>query len=219
MRLADHYVDYSDVPFSKGSFTNRVQIKTAAGSQWLSVPVHHTHLGQHIQEVVIDERQNWRRRHRNSLAQSYARAPFVAEMLALVDEVFDVTGSVLAELTFQSMRLVHGYFGFAHPTHYHRSSDLGISGAGSDRVLAIVQHLGGSRYITGHGGLKYLEHEHFEANKISVEYMNYKKLEYPQLFPPFTPFVSILDLIANMGRLGLSSIVSGTRSWREIIQP
>ena len=38
IRAADVYVHYDDVQFSKGSFTNRVQIKTARGPRWLTVP-------------------------------------------------------------------------------------------------------------------------------------------------------------------------------------
>ncbi len=39
IRLADVYVHYPDVQFSKGSFTNRVQVKTAGGSRWLTLPL------------------------------------------------------------------------------------------------------------------------------------------------------------------------------------
>jgi hypothetical protein len=219
IRLADDYVDYVDVAFSKGSFTNRVQIKTAAGPQWLTIPLRDLHLGQPIQDVLMDERQNWRRRHRASLAQAYARTPFVADMLSLVDEVFDTPGDQLAALTLHSMRAVHSYFGFDRPARFHRSSEMGIGNASSERVLAIVRHLGGTRYVTGHGALKYLDHALFDAASISVEYMMYQKLEYPQLFPPFTPFVSVLDLIANMGKDGRSKIVSGTCPWRDLVAP
>ncbi|MBC8123824.1 MAG: WbqC family protein, partial [Gemmatimonadaceae bacterium] len=37
--LADVYVHYDDVQFSKGSFSNRVQVKSASGSKWITVPL------------------------------------------------------------------------------------------------------------------------------------------------------------------------------------
>ena len=48
IRLADAYVHYTDVQFSKGSFVNRVQIKTADGFRWLTVPLKNVALGQNI---------------------------------------------------------------------------------------------------------------------------------------------------------------------------
>ena len=53
IRLADAFVHYSDVQFSKGSFVNRVQIKTSAGIRWLTVPLEKLKLGQRIDEVRI----------------------------------------------------------------------------------------------------------------------------------------------------------------------
>lgn len=219
MRLADVYVDYSDVAFSKGSFTNRVQVKTQAGSAWLTLPLKNLKTGSLIADIQVDESKNWRQKHRQTLAQSYARMPFVKDMLAIVDEVFDSTRDSLAEITNASMRVVHRYFDLERPIDFLRSSDLFIVGAGTKRVLDIVRHLGGTRYVTGHGAKNYLEHEVFENAGISVEYMEYEKREYPQPHPPFTPYVTILDLVASMGIGGRRCLVSNTRPWREVISP
>ena len=219
LRLADDYVDYTDVAFSKGSFTNRVQVKTHTGIVWLTLPLKAARLGQPISEVMVDERQNWRRSHRSTLAQAYAKASFVNDMLALVDEVFESPGARLADVAFHSMMAAHRYFGFERPFRHHRSPELGIGGTGSERVLKIVQSLGGNVYITGHGARNYLDHEAFEASAVTVEYMNYLKLEYPQMHPPFTPYVTVLDLVANMGKEARTKIISGTNSWRELPQP
>jgi hypothetical protein len=217
LRLADVYVDYSDVAFSKGSFTNRVQVKTQSGVQWLTLPLMAAKLGQTIADIELDERQNWRKKHRSTLQQAYARAPFVNEMLALVDEVLGLGSTSLADIANASMRAVQRYFEFERPSEYHRSSELGIGGSSTPRVLAIVQHFGGTRYVTGHGAKNYLDHAAFDAAGIAVDYMEYEKREYAQLHPPFTPFVTTLDLIANLGREGRSVIASGTRPWREVV--
>ena len=54
IRLADIYVHYGDVRFSKGSYVNRVQIKTAQGVRWLTVPLQGVSLGQVIEQVRIN---------------------------------------------------------------------------------------------------------------------------------------------------------------------
>lgn len=217
LRLADVYVDYSDVAFSKGGFTNRVQLKTKSGMIWLTLPLKNLRLGQSIGEVRLDERQNWRQKQRLTLSQTYARAPFVKEMLTIVDEVFSSTSDSLAEVANASMRAVHRYLELERPFEFYRSIDLKICGQGTRRVLDIVHHFGGTRYVTGHGAKKYLDHAAFEAAGVTVEYMAYQKLEYPQAHPPFTPYVTILDLVASMGKEARTLMVSGAIPWREAL--
>jgi hypothetical protein len=84
-------------------------------------------------------------------------------------------------------------------------------------VLDVVRALGGTRYITGHGARHYLDHEAFEAAGVAVEYMDYRCTPYPQFHGAFTPYVSILDLVAHCGHEGVSHIHSGTRPWRSFI--
>jgi hypothetical protein len=212
MRLAHEYVHYDDVAFSKGSFTNRVQVKTHQGSAWLTLPLKNFKLGANINQIQIDEKQ-----HRATLAQAYAKAPFVAEMLQLVDSVFETPGDQLCEVAINSMLAVHRYFGFEYPLRFQFASAMCIGGDSSERVLAIVRKLEGQVYITGHGAKNYLAHEMFEQSGIRVEYIDYQKLPYPQLHGEFTPYLTALDLIANCGREGRKYFCSSTKPWREFL--
>src|SRR6185369_6755753 len=87
IRLADVYVHFDDVDFPQGrSFTSRVQIKTPAGSHWLTAPVVRAS-GQWIRDTQLDTTQAWRAKHLRTLQTSYSRAPFAGEMLDLVAEL------------------------------------------------------------------------------------------------------------------------------------
>ena len=218
MRLADVYVHYDDVQFSKGSFTNRVQIKTAQGTPWLTVPVHHTALGQTIAETRTNESGDWRRKHLETLRQAYAHAPFRDEMLGIVSAVCDQTPTTIAALSAASIEALREYFGFEKPCEILWSSQMGVAGSGTERVLAICRQLGAQRYVTGHGAREYLEHEVFDAAGVSVEYLDYQKRPYPQQHGEFTPFVSALDLVANCGRAGREVIASGAVYWKDFLQ-
>src|SRR5207237_6590866 len=85
LKAADTYVHYDDVQFSKGSFTNRVQVKTAAGVKWLTVPLEDAHLGTLIKDVRVASGRDWRRSQLDLLKQAYRGA---AEMLELVERVY-----------------------------------------------------------------------------------------------------------------------------------
>ena len=79
-------------------------------------------------------------------------------------------------------------------TKFLRSSPLGVEGTRTDRLIAITRHVGANHYISGPSAKDYIEPEKFEVAGITLEYMKYDYPEYPQLYPPYDPFVSILDL-------------------------
>lgn len=216
IRLADIYVHYDDVQFSKGSFVNRVQIKTNKGTQWLTVPLQNLTLGQEIREVQLSQKK-WRASHLAFLSQSYSKAPYKNDMLKLVEQVYNNDYTNISELAIASLEAVCSYFGIGNPRNFLYSSQLEIKGKSTQRVLEIVKYLKGTIYVTGHGARNYLDHELSEREGVTVEYMDYQKKAYPQLHGVFTPYVSILDLIANIGKEGGKVISSTTINWREFL--
>nr|WP_311526922.1 WbqC family protein [uncultured Ralstonia sp.] len=215
--LADVLVNYADVQFSKGSFTNRVQIKEVAGTRWMTVPLEKFHLGARIDEVKPATNVDWRAQHLRMLEQAYDAAPHASDMLALVRSVYEADYTNMGALALASMRAVCRYLGIELDRKFVDAPELNIPGRNTDRVLAIVQKLQGDTYITGHGAKNYLAHAEFEQHGVTVEYMNYAMRPYPQLHGAFTPFVSSLDLIANHGPASKQYMCPQTLNWREFI--
>lgn len=220
IHLSDVLVYYDDVQFSKGSFTNRVQIKAnnTEGIKWLTVPMDNLKLGALINEIKINQKKNWKKEHLDLLKQNYFNAPYYSDMINLVNILFAFETNNLAELTIKSQDLILEYFDITKKIITSRSSHLNIPGKSTQRVFDIVKHYKCNTYITGHGAKKYFDHMLFENNGIDVEYINYKKNEYPQLYGKFNPYVSILDLIANTGKEGIKYINSTTENWKTFIQ-
>lgn len=217
IQRADIFVHYDDVQYARGFF-NRVQIKTAQGINWLTVPLAGQKRGQLINEVRIDDGADWKRSHTDFLKQAYRDAPFKADMLALVDSVFSGQYRTLADLAQASMRALVDYFpaiGAGKP--FNTSSALNIPGASTQRLIDICTALGATTYLTGHGARRYLDHEAFEAAGVGVSYMDYGCRQYAQLHGDFTPYVSALDLIANCGPQGIAQIGGQAVPWRDFL--
>jgi len=216
IRLADIFVHYDDVQYARG-FYNRVQIKTANGSKWMTVPLSNHHRGQRIDEVLIDNQTDWRNQHRDVLKQAYMKAPFRDQMLAMVDEVFSKPATTLSDVSRESILALARYFKLDTKTVFMRSSDMRVPGASSQRLHDLCVAVAADVYVTGHGALNYLDHELFERSGIKVEYMEYKMIPYPQLHGDFTPYVSALDLVANCGQEGASVICSNSIYWKDFV--
>jgi hypothetical protein len=217
VRLSDVFVHYEDVPFSKGSFSNRVQVKTDGGMRWMTVPLKNHKLGQLINEVEIDYRIDWQRSHRDTLKQAYAKSEYRDEMLDLIDEVFSEKYDSLAQLSMASMMAQIRFFGLEDRRTFINSHELNAIGFSTQRVIDICMKLNADTYITGHGARKYLEHEAFEVQGIEVLYIQYGLSHYKQMHGLFTPYVTALDLIANCGKDGRNYIVGDVIAWRNFL--
>ena len=217
VRLADAFVHYDDVQFSKGSFVNRVQIKTAEGMRWMTVPLQDLHLGQCIDEVRIAPAVRWRSQHLDLLARSFSGAPYSADALALAEQVYCAGHERLGALARASLLALADYFGLSAGKRFDDVRTLGIGGSSSARVLDVVQRLGGRHYITGHGASRYLDHVLFERAGVQVQYMSYQCRPYSQAHGPFTPYVSGLDLVAHCGRDGAAWIGSPAIPWQDFM--
>jgi len=216
MKAADVFVFYDDVQFTTTRrFFSRVQLKTAAGRRWLTVPVRKSgRYGQSIHETVIVD-DGWARRHAAAIREAFRVAPFASVVEPILAVLTDRPWERLAELSIATTLAMAPLLGAERRTV--RSSQLGIGGSGTARLLAICRALGATRYLTGHGALAYLEHEAFEAAGIAVEYLDYDLSPYPQQHGAFEPYVTALDVLANTGPEALAHVNARAVPWREML--
>ena len=217
MRLADVLVHYDDVQFSKGSFTNRVQVKTATGTHWMTVPLRDLKLGMVIDELSTAPSAAWRDKHLALLTQSFQGAPHAQDALTLAREVYAGEHRSIGHLARASMLALGEYFCLLRGKRVLDVRELGIAGSGSPRVLDIVRAVGGTIYVTGHGARNYLDHEAFGQAGVQVEYMRYDRQPYPQSWGHFTPYVTGLDLVAHMGQQGRELLSSPSVPWQQFL--
>ena len=218
INFADTYVHYDDVQYSKGHFQDRVQIKTIDGIKWFTVQKKDVRLGKMINEIELEDRKDWRKSHLDFLKQVYRKAPFYKDTLSIVEEVYSKDCENVAEISIASIEAVLDYLNMKGSKKIIKSSELSIGGESTERVLSVCNHFNADKYITGMGALNYFNFDLFEKENIRVEFIDYAKTPYPQMYGEFTPYVSILDLIANTGKEGIEYFNSKTVYWKEFIE-
>lgn len=198
LKKADVFVHYDDVQFDKHGWRNRNRVKGPKGAVWLTVPVLHSgRSGQSILEVEIDDRQNWRRRHLSTVGQLYARAPFVDVMLPRLRDILERPWPRLVDLDLAIIDWLAAVLGITAPRY--RASELGIGGDRNARLLNLCRHFGATRYLSGNAARDYLDVALFTAAGVDVSWHDYAHPNYSQLHGTFVPYLSVLDLILNMG--------------------
>jgi WbqC-like protein family len=202
IRCADLFVFYDDVQYDKRSWRNRNQIKTPRGKQWLTIPVFSR--GAQTANIPINQIRitwdtPWNREHLKALQHSYARAPYFDHYAGLLEEIYQRHDEYLADFTIPTSISLARALGFTS-TRFMRSSEIpGIVGQKTDRVINILKHVGATHYFCGPSASDYMEPEKFDRAGITFEYMQYNYPVYPQLHPPYDPFVSIFDLLFMVG--------------------
>ena len=201
IRRADLFVFYDDVQYDKHGWRNRNQIKTAHGKRWLSIPVHAagaTH-GVPIKDVRIDWSKPWADQHLKSLTASYARAPFFRKYLPLIESIYRRRDEHIADFTMATTVALARELGIRQ-TQFMRASELeGIQGSRTTRLVEILTRVGADHYISGPSARDYVQTDEFATAGIRLEYMEYDYPEYPQLYPPYDPHVTVLDLLFMTG--------------------
>jgi len=196
---ADVFVLYDDVQFEKGSWRNRNRIKTPNGPLWLTVPV--LTKGRDfppINEVLLNNAEPWARKHQRSLEQYYSKAPFFRDYAPALFEVLTQPWTGLADLNIALIRHLCGALGIATPLLL--ASELGVSGSGAQRLMDILDKLGGGAvFYEGSAGRNYIDETQFAARGQQVRYQDYEHPVYAQLHGDFIPYLSVVDLLFNHG--------------------
>lgn len=202
IRKADLFIFYDDVQYDKHGWRNRNQIKTPQGKQWLTIPVHSKGVteGIQIKDVRIDWSKPWTRSHLKALTFAYNKSPRFKDYLPLLSSFYDRRDECLAEFTIETTIALSRELGIA-ATRFLRASELhGIHGTRTDRLIQILKQVGAKHYISGPSAREYIEKAKFDEAGITLEYMEYHYPEYPQLYPPFDPNITILDLLFMTGK-------------------
>jgi hypothetical protein len=213
IQRADVFVFYDDVQYDKHGWRNRNRIKTHQGVQWLSIPVHNKEVTQQhipINTIEIDWRQPWNRKHWMTLRQAYHKAPFFDRYAPLLEAFYARRDQYLSTFTIDLTVALARQLGIEH-TRFIRSSELRVAGSKTDRLIQILTQLGADHYISGPSARDYIEAEKFEQAGIGLDYIEYSYPEYEQLYPPYDPQVSILDLLFMTGPNALQLILKDIR--------
>jgi hypothetical protein len=211
MKLADVFIWLDDAQFSKGSFTNRIQVKTASGRKWMTIPLE----GKGSFTPIRDLRAtggDWRQSHRSLLQNGLANSPYRALALTLFDEAtgHDTVNDVLIASCEVQARALN-----ALPQRILCSTSMVVEGSSSQRVIDLVRAVDGTRYISGAGGARYLDHAAFEQVGLQVAYMDYNVAPWRQAFGDFTPYVTSLDLIAQRGMQAGAHLRPAVVAWQQ----
>lgn len=195
----DEFVLYDDAQFTRRDWRNRNRIKTPRGAAWLTIPVNSK--GKYfepIKHITVSDA-SWGLQHWRTLVANYARAPYFSQYAGTFEQLFlELTDTRLSAINFAWIQAICGLLGIR--TKLSWSMDYEMVEGKTERLVAICKQAGATSYLSGPAARDYIKPEQFDAAHVELRYFDYSGYEeYPQVHPPFDHYVSILDLLFNVG--------------------
>lgn len=202
---ADCFVFLDDVEFSKGSVTNRVRIILGGNPYWLTIPISDAKNASKISELKVAPT-DWRSKHLRVLREAYSKAPYLDEILPILEDIYSLVEDNLARFNFAAVERICTHLNLT--ASFRTSSELAAEGKGESKLVAIVKELGGSVYFSGNGAKNYQSGELFSDNEISLSYSSFREHPYSQSAKGFMPGMSILDALFNLSAPEVMALIN-----------
>ncbi|MGH7275141.1 MAG: WbqC family protein [Nitrospiria bacterium] len=202
----DLFVMLDNVQFKKNEWQNRNRIKTAQGWQWMTVPVFHQY-PEKIGDIRINNQVDWKRKHLHAVQTNYNRSPYFRDYYPFFEDLYKKEWPALSVLNCNIIEYLMGILGIKRKILL--SSQMKLRDGPTERLIDICRAVGADTYLTGKGGENYLDLDRFEEANINVELQSFEHPVYPQLYGPFEPALSVIDLLFNCGPQSLDILRQG----------
>ena len=147
----------------------------------------------------INYDQDWTKKHLKSIEHAYFKAPYFGDLYPSLEAQLLKKHSSLTDLTISLIELISKNLGLT--TTFSRARDIpGNAGASlNDRILEIARAVGANSIYLGAKAAEYVYPSYYAPHGVQIEFQNFQHPTYPQQFGEFVEYMSIIDLIVNVG--------------------
>ncbi len=219
---SDVFVFHDIVDFSKASYTKRCKIrrdKASSQTTWLSVPVRRHKAGLPISDILMVEKRDWILSHLHKIENTYSGARCFRDHYDWIRETM-LRAQLETTLSGCNMLLIRELADkLSMRAKFYRSSEMQITGNGSELNLEIARSIGATTYLAGKGSENYQDDDAFVKAGIGTithdigAWLN--KNPYDQGTGLFTGGLSIVDALMH---IGVDGILSMFREFQQSMQ-
>lgn len=198
---ADIFIIVDHVQYARKTFQNRTYIKVGGKPLLLTIPV--LSKGKYeapINEIEIDNRSPWKKKHLKSIHLGYSKAPFFAPYIERIEAIYQREHTVLSEFTSELLVFFLKEFELVKDIRY--SSSMQITGKKTELLIDLVRAVGGDVYVSGPGARNYFDEALYAESGFGHRFDAFQHPQYPQQGNEFLEGMACLDLLFNCGKDG-----------------
>jgi len=201
IRASDRFVVHDDVQYIRQGWINRNQIILHNRKFLFVCSVKHDNYSKNINErSYTDAFEAEAKKLLRNIDQSYSKAPYFAEVRALLADVLGNPERNVSRFNTLAIRNLCQYLGIG--TEFLLSSEMEFekSLVAESRVIAINKELGSTHYINPIGGTDLYSKDRFQEHGIQLSFLKPRLNPYKQSTAEFIPGMSIIDIMMNCSR-------------------
>ena len=209
MAQVDHFVFLDDVQLDTRSWQTRNKILQRGAAHWISVPIRHIAQRQTINETEVANPAAWLKKTSQTIGQSYAKHRHAQDIAELLHALAAAPTHRLSQLNQSMIEFIAEKLQIT--TERMQSSELGVVGQRSQRLIRICEAVGADTYVSPKGSADYLAEDEFSHNTpIALVFHEFQPRPYEQRgADAFISHLSIIDVIANLGWAGAANYIRG----------
>lgn len=204
LHAADCFVVYDDVNYINRGWINRNRILINDAPGLITLPLLQASQNRKICDIEIAPATQWQRRLLRTLEMAYRKAPCFDQVFPVVEQILIHDDSNLAGFLTHQLRTLAGFMDLktriVPSSQVYGNSPL----AAQARILDICRQEQATTYINAQGGRSLYEPAAFAERGIELRFIAMHSLPYPQRGEGFTPYLSIIDALMEVGPDGIA---------------
>lgn len=199
MHAADRFVIYDDVNYIKGGWINRNRILINGEPSYITMPLHQASPNRLICEINLQATTSWRDKILKTLEITYAKSPYFAEVLPVIQQIVSYESENLAAFLAHQLQVLARCMGIQTEIVITSRTYNNAALSGQARIIDICRLERAKNYINAQGGQSLYDTESFKNAGLGLHFITMQALPYKQRCADFVPYLSIIDALMEIG--------------------
>jgi hypothetical protein len=169
-----------------------------------------------IRDMTIDNTQAWSSKHWNTISTAYSSsAPYFESYRDFFEDVYKRKWEKIIDLDEYLIKFLFKELKIS--VDYVKASDIGFEGKKNDRILDMCVKMNSDILIFGQSGETYADLTMYREAGKALHFQKYRHPKYPQLYGPFVPNLSVIDLLFCYGEKASDILTKNNPTRQELI--
>ncbi|AKZ64639.1 WbqC-like protein [Herbaspirillum hiltneri N3] len=199
IQAADRFVIYDDVNYINRGWINRNRLLINGEPTLITLPLRQASQNKKICDIDIAPTAEWLKKMLRMVEVTYKKAPYFNDVFPVIEGVLTYERSNLADYLAHHLQTMASFMEieteFVVTSRDYANSQL----AAQERIIDIARREQADVYINAQGGKELYDAASFSQVGIDLRFIAMRPLPYPQRGSGFTPYLSIIDALMEVG--------------------
>lgn len=209
LNRVDEFVVYDNIQYTKKGWINRNRILENGKASYISLSLKKDSYYLNINDRFLSENsKETLEKIKARIKNNYHHAPYFNEVFPIVTEILNYSEKSLFSFLYNSLNVLKRFLDIQTTLTISSSIHIDHDLKFQDKVIAISKQLGYDHYINSIGGKEIYSSDQFEKHGIVLNFLKTNHIEYEQLSPVFTPYLSIIDVLMFNGKMATMNLIN-----------